>query len=356
MKKIVLILVAAALAFGGVVLFKRAEQAKQATPMPQPPAWRVWTTKPQQREIRQTAAFLAKLEARNSASIASKLSGQISRLAVRESQAVKAGEELVLIDDSEIRASIDGLRASLNSARGQRDYSRKQLERNREMFKINGVSRDRLEASEAAWNTAAAQVRELEQKIRGLENQLNYSRIVAPFDGVVGSIFQREGDLAVPGKPILTINSLPQKLTFSFIPGAADIQPGQPVLVNGQPTGRLSKLYNDARAGLWVAEVALDERLQQPIGSYLSIDVVTRSGTGCAVPLRALLNRDDRQSVMRYDGERFVEQPVEVLAEDAEHALIEPCVEEPVAVAAESKLVLLPAAGSNVLIRGDGHE
>jgi len=356
MKKILLVLVAAALAFGGVVLFKRAEQAKQATPMPQPPAWRVWTVKPGQRAVRQTADFLARLEARNTASLASKLSGQISELAVRESQPVKAGDLLLRIDDREIRASIDGLRATLASARGQRDYSRKQMERNRALFKSNGISRDRLEASEAAYNTAAAQVRELEQKIRGLENQLNYSRIIAPFDGVVGSIFMREGDLAVPGKPIVSINSLPQKLTFSFIPGAADIQPGQPVLVDGRPLGRLSKLYNDARAGLWVAEVALDERLEQPIGSYLSIAVVTRSGEGCAVPLRALLNRDRHQSVMRYDGERFVEETVEVLAEDAQYALIEPCPQGPVAVAAESKLVLLPAAGSNVTIRGERDE
>ncbi len=356
MKKIIVILVAIALVAGGVVLFKRAQQARSETPMPQPPAWRVWTVETKDREIRQTATFLAKLEAHSSANLASKLSGQISKLAVHESQTVKAGDLLALIDDSEIRASVDGLRATLASARGQRDYSHKQLERNRELFKKHTISRDRLEASEAAYNTAAAQVRELQQKIRGLENQLKYTRIESPFDGVVGSIFLREGDLAVPGKPILSINSIPQKLTFSFVPGAADVQPGQAVLFNGEPLGELSTLYNDARAGLWVAEVALNRRLDQPIGSYLSIDVVTRSGQGCSVPVRALLNRDTHQSVMRYNGERFSEQAVEVLAQDSDYALISPCVDAPVAVAAESKLVLLPAAGSNVLIRGEGHE
>jgi len=83
---------------------------------------------------------------------------------------------------------------------------------------------------------------------------------------------------------------------------------------------------------------------------------VTRSGSGCSVPLRALLNREHGQSVMRYDGERFVEQRVKVLAEDVDYALIAPCIGAPVAIAAESRLALLPVAGSNVLIRSDRHE
>ena len=356
MKKVILIVIAAAIVFGGMTLFKRAQQARQATPLPQPPTWRVWTVEPEKREIMQSAEFLARLESKTSASLASKLSGQISALKVAESQSVKHGELLVLIDDSEIRASIDGLRATLDSALGQRDYSKKQLERMHKLFKLNSVSRDNLDSAEAAHNTAAAQVRELQQKIRGLENQLNYTRIVAPFDGVVGSILLRTGDLAVPGKPILMLNSIPQKLTFSFVPGVADIKPGQPVLIDGKMRGRLATLYNDARAGLWVAEVALDERIQQPVGSYLNIAVVTRSGDGCSVPLRALLNRDRQKTVMRYDGERFIEQAVEVLAEDSDYALIAPCIGAPVAVAAEAKLALLPMAGKNVLIRSGRNE
>ncbi len=356
MKKIMFILVVVALGFAGFQLVQRARQAKEATPLPQPPTWQVWAMRPEQRAVRQSASFLAELQARNSASLASKLSGRISELAVRESQQVRAGDLLLRLDDAELRAGIDGLKASLAAARGQRDYSRKQLERNRSLFKTGGISRDRLEASEAAWNSAAAQVRELQQKLAGLESQLEYTRLTAPFDGVVGKILMREGDLAVPGKPILTLNSLPQKLVFSFMPGVAEIRPGQPVLFDGEALGRVATLYNDARAGLWVAEVALDRRLQQPIGSYLTIAVVTRSGSGCAVPRRALLHRADGRSVMRFDGRRFVEQPVTVTVEGADYALIEPCVDAPVAVAAESRLALLPAAGERVRLRSSGDE
>ncbi len=356
MKKIVLILTALALGFGGWSLFQRAERATAETPLPQPPTWTVRVEQPKVRRLRQSARFLARVEARNKASVASKLSGRIGQLLVREGQRVKQGDLLLRIDDSEIRASIEGLRASLDSARGQRDYRRRQLQRNRELHKTGGVSKDLLEASEAAYQSAVATVNELLQKIRGLENQLEYSRIQAPFDAVVGQVFQHEGDLAVPGKPILSLNSLPQKLILRFVPGAAPLQPGQPVWADGAAIGRLASIYDDAEGGLWLAEVELDRRLDQPIGSYLDIDVLLRSGEGCSVPLQALLHRPDRSSVMRFDGERFVEQAVRVEVTGQQHALISPCVEQPVAVAAEARLALLPAAGARVRIRGDENE
>jgi len=360
MKKIVVIIVAVVLIIGGVALFKRAQQAKENTPLPKPPAWRVLTEKPKQHQVQQKAAFLARLDARNSAALASKLSGQISQLLVSESQQVKKGDLLLRIDDKEIKASIDGLQATLISAESQRDYNKKLLKRNRELFEVHTISQDQLESSEVAYKTANAQVAELKQRLQGLENQLNYALITAPFDGVIGNIFMREGDLAVPGKAILMLNSLPQKLTFSFVPNslnnAVNIQIEQDVIINNINAGKITTLYNDAKAGLWIAEVSLKQRIVQPIGSYLTIDVVTHAASGCAVPLRALLHRKNYQSVMVYNGHAFTEQKVRIVAEDNHNALIEPCTKSPVAIGAEAKLALLPALGENVSVRSESHE
>lgn len=350
MKKTILLLLTALLVLGGFTLFRHADQARAAAPLPQPVTWRVRTVAPAERTVMQTARFTARLEAQTRAALASKLSGHLGRVLVRESQRVEKGELLAQIDDSELRANIAGLRASLKAARSQRDYARKQLERNRELFATNGVSRDRLDASEAAYNAATGQVRELEQKIRGLENQLEYTRMTAPFDGIVGAILLREGDLAMPGKPILTINSLAQRLTFTFVPGASRIEAEQRVLIDAAPVGKVRTIYDDARKELAVAEVTLDTRLPQPIGSSVTIDVVTHDGSGCAVPLRALVHHGRQSGVMRYKAGRFHEQPVTVLARDRRFALIEPCPEGQVAVAAESRLALLPAAGERVSV------
>ncbi len=83
---------------------------------------------------------------------------------------------------------------------------------------------------------------------------------------------------------------------------------------------------------------------------------MTRIGTGCAVPVEALLHRPQGTGIMVYDQGRFHEQAVTVSARDGDLALIEPCVSLPVAVASEAKLSLLPTAGTIQIIAGDNHE
>ena len=76
--------------------------------------------------------------------------------------------------------------------------SKKQLERNLALFEVGGLSQEKLDGSEVDHSTAISAVKDLEQKIRGFKNQLDYLNIRAPFGGIVGTIFLRRGDLATP--------------------------------------------------------------------------------------------------------------------------------------------------------------
>ncbi len=355
MKKIILIVLLIILIAAGGILLKKRRQTIAEAPVATPLIYTVRTVLPETRTVSQTNTFLARLESANSAGISSKLSGRISELLVRESRKVRQGELLVRIDDQEIHASIAALQAKLISARTQRDYSKTLHERNKALFEAGGLAREKLEAAEVTYSAAAATVKELEQNILGLENQLDYSNLRAPFAGIVGTIFLRQGDLAAPGRPILSLNSLPQKLTFSFMPGPVDIQAGQDVLLEGIKAGKIATLYNDAKAGLWVAEVTPDRRLEQPNGSYLTIEVVTKTASGCSVPIQALLHREQGESIMFYQGDHFEEKSVNVNVQGKEFALIDPCVTSPVAVASEAKLSLLPTYGS-IMISSGGEE
>ena len=260
------------------------------------------------------------------------------------------------IDEQEVLAGIDALQAQLAAAGKQLDYNKKQHERNLALFKVGGLAQEKLEGSEVSQSTTEATVKELEQKIRGFENQLDYLNIRAPFAGIVGTIFLRPGDLAAPGRPIFSLNSLPQKLTFSFMPGSNEILIGQEIRMKGVKTGKITTLYNDAKGGLSVAEVALNRRLNRSSGSYLTIEVVTKTASGCTVPISALLHRKQGVSIMLYQDDHFKEKPVIVLAQDQEFALIDPPVSHPVAVAAEAKLSLLPTLGKIRIQPGDKNE
>ncbi len=367
MKKTVLIVLLIVLVTASATLLNKRRQQVADAPTAMAMTHSVRTVQAQTRTVEQRHTFLAELNAAQSAAISARLSGRIDHLPVHENQRVTAGQMLVRIDDREIVASLAALTAQLAAASQQRDHARSQYRRSLALFEAGGLAREKLEAAEVALLSADATAQDLQQKINSLNNQREYLNIRAPFDGIVGTIFLRRGDLAAPGRPILQLNGLPQKLTFSFAPGTVDIRPQQPVFWNGALIGHISRRYNDASHRLAVAEATPDVEIggnrpgnnrpiDRPNGSYLTIQVVTRTATGCTLPVRALLNRPGGGGVMTYRDGGFTEQPVTVQARDDDFILVTPCPTRPVAVAAEAKLSQLPGYGAVHLLSGPRDE
>ena len=235
-------------------------------------------------------------------------------------------------------------------------YSKSLHERNASLFEVGGLAREKFEASEVAYATKQAGLEAIRQKIIELEVQLSYLNIRAPFAGTVGTIFLRKGELASPGKTLLSINSPRQKLTFSYVPGGGTIQKGQDVFLAGQKIGQITNLYSDAENGLSVAEVDVETPLQMPNNSFVTIDLLTFAGSGCRVPVNALLQKKEGTQVMlSIDGE-FAPFSVTIIASNKNYALIEPCPASPIAVAAEAKLSQLPNYGRVLIHRSDVDE
>ena len=123
--------------------------------------------------------------------IEAKVSGRITRLAVTLGQSVKQGDVLVELATQEIQAKLDQANAAFRQA---------ELEFNRtaNLRKQNAATQAEVDAVQARYNVAKAAVAEADA-LSG------YAKIVAPFDGVVARKLADEGDLAMPGKPLLEI-------------------------------------------------------------------------------------------------------------------------------------------------------
>jgi RND family efflux transporter MFP subunit len=346
MKKIVVILVIVAVAAAGLLLLKKRKQAMIDSPLPAPAACTVRTIQAETKTVSQVRAYLAKVESVNRAVVASKINGQVVKLFVRENQSVKKGDLLVSIDDREIKAGIAALQAKYEAALKQSAYAETIYTRNKGLYDAGGLALEKFESSEVAFSTARGVVLELEQNIIILKSQLDYCHIKAASAGVVGTVFLHPGDFASLGKPVLSLNSRARKLTFRFVQDGVSLHPGMEVLLQGVRLGTIAALYDDAEMGLWVAEVSPDRQIDYPSGSYLTIEVVIKSGSGCAVPVTALLHREQGVSVMTYQNNRFSEQSVDILVPGRNFVLIESCPDSPVAVASEAKLTMLPACGA----------
>jgi membrane fusion protein (multidrug efflux system) len=158
----------------------------------------------------------------NSVSISSKILGRIIFLGTDEGDTVRAGQVLVKLDDSDLRAQEASARAGLELA--QRTLPLDQVNINRalddfnraEIQYKNGIvtkeqydhAQKALEAARAQYNIDLSKIMSAKAQIGVIESQLQNTVITAPMNGVVAKRWVLTGDVVQPGQPIFTIYDL----------------------------------------------------------------------------------------------------------------------------------------------------
>lgn len=146
-----------------------------------------------------TEEIVGTVRSKQQAVVEAKVSGRVEQYLAVPGEPVKAGDLLVQLDVREIEAKVE-------SAKAMREQADRELARYRQLVSQNAATRQELEATEARQKVAAASVTEA-------ETMLSYARVTAPFDGVVTRKLAEVGDLAMPGKPLVEIES-PKGLRF----------------------------------------------------------------------------------------------------------------------------------------------
>jgi len=134
-------------------------------------------------------------------SIIPEISGRITGIFFKEGSRVKKGETLVTLYHDDIVAQINKLKA-------QKKLLDKTLERQQELLRIGGISHQDFETTET-------QIAAIEADIAAQEAQLRKTKIIAPFDGVMGIRNVSEGAVVTQGVEISTLQQLdPLKMDF----------------------------------------------------------------------------------------------------------------------------------------------
>ena len=125
--------------------------------------------------------------------LSAKAAGTINKIYVDEGQAVKQGQILAQIDPDLLNKSMEELRTSL-------DLATTLFERQKNLWEQNiGTEVQYLQAKNAKES--------LEKRIASLNEQLQQTKIIAPFSGIVDEIAIREGEVAAPNAPAIRIVS-----------------------------------------------------------------------------------------------------------------------------------------------------
>ena len=351
-KKLILGAVAILVTIVAVNFFKQQKKDVASLNTPKEYTKSVDTIKAKEKTVEVSREFLAQVLSSNSAFIASKFSANIKKIYVNENDKVKKGDLLVSLDDSEIQANLVSLKDQQNAIKNDVQNTKTILERNKKLYKINAISKESLDNTEVMYQNKLSSLTSIKEKIKQTRSTLQYLNIKAPFKGRVGVKMATDGSLAIPGKPILTINSDDQKLIFSFVDASKPIIEGQQVYLNDKLIGEISKRYDDAKDSLLVAEIKPHKLLPIANKSYITIKVVTNSAKGCMVPANTLLHKTDGTYIVIYENQKFKFKKENIIIGNAKEAIIEECTKLPIAMASEAKLALLPSFGK-VIINGD---
>jgi len=161
--------------------------------------------------LRLTVSALGNLQPLQFVDVGTQVTGQLRKLHVVIGQPVKKGELIAEIDPTlfesrvgQTSAQISSSQALLADRRAQLALARQRVERNRTLIGSDAVSRQELEAAEAAYEQAQAAVNAIEAQIgqqsaalRFDNTNLRYTKIFAPMDGTVVSLTARQGQTLV---------------------------------------------------------------------------------------------------------------------------------------------------------------
>lgn len=160
------------------------------------------------------------VHARQTAVVSSQVMGRIQRVLVREGDNVRAGQTLAVLDDSTMRASVEQAQAGVKAAQSAQIAAQtnaalaastlgryKQLESQKSLSpqEMDEVSR-RAEAAAANLDAVRAQTDAARAQESGARTMLGYTRLTAPFSGVVTARMADPGTMAAPGVSIFQVD------------------------------------------------------------------------------------------------------------------------------------------------------
>ncbi|NMM50569.1 efflux RND transporter periplasmic adaptor subunit [Marinigracilibium pacificum] len=126
--------------------------------------------------------------------LASQANGQIEKVYVSEGDKVSKGQTLVVLDT-------DILRNNINEAESSYNLAKTMYEKRKKLY-------DQGVGSEVDYLNAKTQKETLENRIASLKSQLSNSIVRAPFSGKIDGVMAKEGEVAMPGMPMVRIVSL----------------------------------------------------------------------------------------------------------------------------------------------------
>lgn len=248
-----------------------------------------------------------KIEAENSANLSTRMMGYVTKLHVQVGQKVGAGQLLVSINNTDLQAKKAQVDASILQATAGYNNAKKDYDRFVNLFKQQSASQKELDDMTARYEMAKAGLEGAKQMRNEVMAQFSYSNITAPFSGAVTNTFVKEGDMANPGMPLVSIEGASRLQVTAMVSenDIAAIKKGMAVKVlvkssNESLSGKVSEVSLSAKntGGQYLVKINLDKTDSSVLsGMFVNVQfpvanaIQTKTNEKVLVPKSALVQQ-----------------------------------------------------------------
>ena len=195
-KKIIVLAVVAVLIALGYGIYKKLPRggADKAAPQAIP----VTAVQVQSQDFYPSLSFVSKIEAKDQVDVRARVTGFLTKRLFKEGDFVKEGQLLFEIEKDQFKASVNNAQANLAKAEANESNAAAQFKRARNLFKTKDISEARLDERQAEYSTAKAIVKQAQAELDIANLNLNYTDVLSPISGRIGSARYSTGSLIGP--------------------------------------------------------------------------------------------------------------------------------------------------------------
>lgn len=251
-----------------------------------------------------------------------RVAGEVTKVAVREGEAVAPGGLLLRQDSREVSARLAQAQAAVQSTKAELDSAEEQVQKFRQLAQQQFFSRNELAKAETRAEVFRSQLRANEAAVAMARKELDNATLRAPFAGIVAERLIEPGQLVMPNTPLLRLVDLSELELAIQLPSAdiARVRPGQQVSFRVDAFGeetftgtivRLNPLAKASNRKITVYALVKNPSQRLRGGLFVRGELHDASAVaGLAVPVTALQTLDGQEGVMVVRDKQLAWQPV----------------------------------------------
>ncbi|MEE4144537.1 MAG: efflux RND transporter periplasmic adaptor subunit [Halieaceae bacterium] len=153
-------------------------------------------------------SYLGLVTAGRKATLGFEIPGQIAALDLREGDPVEQGQMLARLDTDALQARRKATAAELAQARTELELARLKSGRQKELSATGAVSKEAFDDTRLRAQALASQVEAVEARLASIDIELEKSRLLAPYDGVIADRHVYQGAVVSAGTPVVRLVEL----------------------------------------------------------------------------------------------------------------------------------------------------